>query len=218
MITRHRIGPRLRIGAGLQRGMVLFIALIVMVMMSLAAIGLMSAVDTTNLAVGNLAFRQASVLPANYAVEQAAATLFADVNKGGPMIADVKNNNAALNYYSTHAQVGWDNKYGIPLPLQTKSGAKALTVQYTDKDPNTGQVLNTITYVIERMCNPAAPVIPGDFKTALTWCDMMPPKQSTGTTANDQDGIKFDNVPFYRVTVRVDGPQNTTSFVQAMLR
>ena len=66
-----------------QRGVVLFIALIVMVAMSLAAIALIRSVDTTNLVIGNLAFRQASILPANFAVEQAAAALFADVNPTG---------------------------------------------------------------------------------------------------------------------------------------
>ncbi len=61
-----------------QRGVVLFIALIVMVAMSLAAIALIRSVDTTNILIGNLAFRQASILPANLAVEQAAAALFTD--------------------------------------------------------------------------------------------------------------------------------------------
>jgi hypothetical protein len=134
------------------------------------------------------------------------------------MVVNPNADDTTQNYYATHAQVGWDDKYGIPLPLRKKSTAQALTVQFADKDPTTGQALNTITYVIERMCNPAAPTIPADNSTSGTWCDMMPPKQSSGTTANDLDGIKFDNVPFYRVTVRVDGPQNTTSFVQAMLR
>jgi hypothetical protein len=61
---------------GRQRGVVLFIALIVMVAMSLAAIALIRSVDTTNILIGNLAFRQSSILPANMAVEQAAAALF----------------------------------------------------------------------------------------------------------------------------------------------
>ena len=40
-----------------QHGVVLFIALIVMVALSLAAIALIRSVDTTNAVVGNLAFR-----------------------------------------------------------------------------------------------------------------------------------------------------------------
>ena len=49
-----------------QRGVVLFIALIVMVAMSLAAIALIRSVDTTNILIGNLAFRQSSILPSEH--------------------------------------------------------------------------------------------------------------------------------------------------------
>jgi type IV pilus assembly protein PilX len=194
-----------------QRGIVLFVALIAMVLMSLAAIALVSAVDTTNLAVGNLAFRQASIMPANMAIEQAAASLFTDANNGGAMIPDTTKDYPNLNYYSTYDGAN-DNKFGIPAPLQKKSTAKGLKVQFTDGADN------NITYVVERMCNPHAPTIPVDNSARGTWCDMMPPKQSPGTTINDPALFPFPNVPFYRVTVRVDGPQNTTSFAQATLR
>ena len=66
-----------------QRGVVLFIALIVMVALSLAAIALIRSVDTTTTVIGNLAFRQASILPANMAVEEAAAALFSDADVAG---------------------------------------------------------------------------------------------------------------------------------------
>jgi hypothetical protein len=49
---------------------------------------------------------------------------------------------------------------------------------------------------------------------------MIAPKQSPGATINDPSAAILIQQPFYRVTVRVDGPQgtNTVSFVQAMLR
>src|ERR1700757_3799931 len=82
-----------------QRGVVLFIALIVMVVMSLAGIALMRSVDTTSAVIGNLAFRQASILPANYAIEDAAAGLFSDANfNTPPRIADVRVSTPAENY------------------------------------------------------------------------------------------------------------------------
>jgi len=59
-----------------QQGVVMFVALIVMVAMALAALALIRSVDTTTAVVGNLGFRQASVLPANAAVEEAVAALF----------------------------------------------------------------------------------------------------------------------------------------------
>ena len=67
-----------------------------------------------------------------------------------------------------------------------------------------------IRYVIERMCSaPGAPT--------LASCDMLPPKVNSGTTIGDA-ALTLPSVPFYRVTIRVDGPQNTASFLQAMLK
>ncbi|HEV8553034.1 MAG TPA: hypothetical protein VGR65_06570 [Casimicrobiaceae bacterium] len=214
MSTRHSPARCAPIGNSQQRGVVLFIALIVMVAMSLAAIALMRSVDTTSAVIGNLAFRQASILPANYGIEDAAAGLFNDANPANlARIADVRVDTPAQNYYATHSQAaGWDDQYGVPQPLQTKAAAAALTRSQADGAGN------TITYVIERMCNPNAPVIPADKSAANTWCDMMPPKQSPGTTINDPMAAILSAQPFYRVTVRVDGPQNTVSFAQAMLR
>jgi Tfp pilus assembly protein PilX len=216
MNTRHPRARRAPIRNSRERGVVLFIALIVMVAMSLAAIALMRSVDTTSAVIGNLAFRQASILPANYGIEDAAAGLFNDANPANiARIPDVRVDTPAQNYYATHSQAaGWDDQYGVPQPLQTKAAAAALVRSQADG------AQNTITYVIERMCNPNAPVIPADNSASGTWCDMMPPKQSPGTTINDPMAAILSAQPFYRVTVRVDGPPgtNTVSFAQAMLR
>jgi hypothetical protein len=210
-VTKRRASVRRLLRAHRrQDGVVLFVALIVMVVMTLGAIALIRSMDTTNLAVGNLAFRQSSILPANIAVETAAAALFPDANRGGPMVADLKADDASQNYFATYRYnaAGWDNKSGVPRPLQTKAAARALSVQLTD------DAGNEITYVVERMCADGK----GAGAANLTWCDMMPPKQAPGTTVNDPELIQLPPTPFYRVTVRVDGPKNTTSFVQAMLR
>lgn len=197
-----------------QQGVVLFIALIVMVAMSLAAIALIRSVDTTNLLVGNLAFRQSSILPANLAVEQAAAALFTDAAPTGVPTIDPTTDLPAENYYST-----WqanDDTRGIPKPLQTKGdwGSFGLAKQLVD----TGTGIN-IRYVIERMCLAGA----NGVQPSPQFCDMLPPKQNPGTTVHDcsvdPGGCpKLNPIPFYRVTIRVDGPQNSTSFLQAMLR
>jgi type IV pilus assembly protein PilX len=194
-----------------QRGVVLFIALIVMVVMSLAALGLIRSVDTTTAVLGNLAMRQSAILPAQYAVESAGVALFSDL--GGPLIPDINVDFPAQNYYAEHSQAaGWDDQYGVPQPLQTKAAAQARALQL----PVVAN--NTITYVIERMCNPTAPNIPPGNGAAGSWCDMGQPKQSPGTTVNQGNPLILPQQVFYRVTVRVDGPQNTVSFLQAMLR
>ena len=199
-----------------QRGVVLFIALIVMVVMSLAALGLIRSVDTTTAVLGNLALRQAAILPANYAVEDAAAGLFADAsNTGVPRIlpAQLDADLPLQNYFAEHSQApGWDDQYGVPLPLQTQLAAQGLVRSFNDA------AANRITYITERMCNPTAPNIPAGNAAAESWCDMGQPKQAPGTTVNQGNPLILPQQVFYRVTVRVDGPQNTVSFLQGMLR
>jgi type IV pilus assembly protein PilX len=186
-----------------ERGVVLFVALIVMVAMSLAAIALVRSVDTTNRAIGNLAFRQAAIQPAALAVEDAAQALFLDQNKANAVLISNKDADLAdWNYYSSWQKS--DDVNGIPTKLQKKSN-------FDLKRTLTDDAGNEIRYVIERMCvQPGPPLVDN--------CDLMPPKQASGQTTNKENAVKLGRVPFYRVTVRVDGPQNTVSFVQSVLR
>jgi len=189
-----------------QHGVVLFIALIVMVAMSLAAIALIRSVDTTNAVVGNLSFRIASILPGNLAVEQAAAALFPDADVA--TVAHIPNKNADLpaqNYFASWQNT--DDARGVPAVLQKKSTAYALAQTLSDATTKTD-----MTYVIERMCQN-----PGDPALDATKCDVLLPIASPGTTIGDAQ-LALPPVPFYRVTIRVDGPQNTASFLQAMLK
>ena len=62
---------RLPLGRRDQRGVVLFIALIVLVAMSLAGIAIMRSVDTGNLISGNVAFKQGTLSAADRGVDDA---------------------------------------------------------------------------------------------------------------------------------------------------
>ena len=67
------MSPRTRLAARSQRGTILFIALIVLVAMSLAGIALMRSVDTNVLIAANLAFRQGATAGGDWGVEDARA-------------------------------------------------------------------------------------------------------------------------------------------------
>lgn len=189
-----------------QRGVVLFVALIVMVAMSLAAVALIRSVDTTNAVIGNLSFRQASIMPANLAVENAAAALFPDVHPTNAIvIADRRANLATENYFAS-LQPGEDAR-GIPFALQNPLNFGSMGTH----SPMTDNAGNTVYYMIERLC-----VAAGD--PTLDNCDLMPPRQTPGRQTNLTGAPPLPRVPLYRVTIRVDGPQNTHSFLQAMLR
>lgn len=182
-----------------QRGVVLFVALIVMVALSLAGIALVRSVDTTTSVVGNIGFRQASVLPTNRAVEEAVAALFEPPYPISNKDAD----NVAQNYYAS-IQTGED-KNGVPKVLQKLADYPSSARTISDGSGN------TVRFIIERMCSAAGEAIPAR-------CDMMAPKQNFGTTTTETSRVELPRIPFYRLTIRVDGPQNTVSYAQAMLR
>jgi hypothetical protein len=215
---------------------VLFIALIVMVAMSLAAVALIRSVDTSTQVIANLAFRQASITLANWAIEKASSGLFAQY--GGPRINDITKDLLAENYYAVHSLSGahgcvgnsvdgihWDDASGVPCPLQNKTSLAAAGLGQTFTDAS----LNKVYYVVERMCNPdptltnpqrpdgSDPNKPKD-STQLGWCDVIAPKGGGCHEINGQCVFDFPPMAYYRITVRVDGPKNTVSFVQTMVR
>ena len=199
-----------------QRGVVLFVALIVMVAMSLAAIALIRSVDTTNAIVGNLAFRMASILPANASIEQAASALFSDADIGDIVhIPDKTINVPAENYYACRLKEpscagSLEDARGVPLPLQKYSTASLLPMQFDANETATAGLNTHVTYLIERMC---LAVGTANEKN----CDLVRPVANPGDTLGDSN-FGAGRLPYYRVTVRVDGPKNTASFVQAMLK
>lgn len=188
---------------GRQQGIVVFVALIAMVLLSLAAVGLMRSVHTSTMVVGNLAFRQAALALSTAAVEKAVHDMFPPTQT----IANLRNDDLPRNYYSVR-QAG-ESPIGVPAVLQ--GNLAAYPGAFQKLSDNAG---NTASYVVERMCLPAA----NGLDATPDVCEMIPPKQSTGTTGNINVGIPLPKLPFYRMTVRVDGPGNSVSFSQAMLR
>jgi len=177
-----------------------------MVALSLAAIALIRSVDTTTTVIGNLAFRQASILPANMAVEEAAAALFSDADIAGAIRIPNRDSNVPAENYFAFWQNS-DDARGIPAQLQKRT---AFTQTKMLVDASLTGAQTEVRYVIERMCVAAAPPTNAN-------CNLLPPTGPFGTTVGDSS-LALPSVPYYRVTIRVDGPQNTASFVQAMLR
>jgi Tfp pilus assembly protein PilX len=194
-----------------QRGVTLFVALVVLVAMSLAGIALMRSVDTNILIAGNLAFRQAATAAADRGVE--AARDYLTANTSG---STLWNDQAAAGYYAT-----WQSTIDLIGTDPTK----------TDFNWNTdGQLViasdagsNEIRFVIHRICELA-----GDPNTTAANCVKTTTAASTGSggsAGGTKGAVTYGSqalpgveVIYYRVTVRVLGPRNTRSFVQAVLR
>lgn len=197
-----------------QRGVVLFVALIAMLLLSLAGIALVRSVDTTLGVAGNLGFRHASIAPVNRAIEESVQ----DVFKAVPRVITTADD-LAHNYFST-LQPG-ESRSGVPALLQgdytTMSAAYGGTVaKAVWSDPISGTELR---YIVERMCN--APAV--SEAEIIGHCDILPPKVPSAGTDNKcvikDSCLKLPPIPVYRITVRADVLNtNAVSYAQAFVK
>jgi type IV pilus assembly protein PilX len=197
--------------AGGQRGVVLFIALLVMVALSLAGIALIRSADTATIVAGNLAFKQAAASAVDRSIEQAIQALFNPVAYPAlpsPAIADKQSDVRAQNYFASVRKKNGSIPE-IPDELQS-STAFAEAGLKTDLVP-VDAAGNKSYYVIERMCANAGPAVAAN-------CNLS--SASLGADAGTQhyEGLVRTGDAFYRVTVRVEGPRNTVAYAQAILR
>ncbi|MGH8648766.1 MAG: pilus assembly PilX family protein [Burkholderiales bacterium] len=185
------------------RGAVLFIALIVLVAMTLAGIAIMRSVDTATLIAGNLAFKQGTIQSADNGIESAFQWLIAERST-------LANTNLAKGYYS--AKPAGTLEWNDP-----STWASAVTV-------GTDAAGNTISYVIHRMCTCADSPYNQNCGPTPQLCALdapaagTPPPPAQGDSfAVGAPGYLQDPKVYYRITVRAQGPRNTSSFVQSMV-
>lgn len=193
-----------------QEGVVLMIALIVLVAMTLAGLGMIRSIDTGTLVAGNIGFRQSAVATGDGGVEQALAWL----RVNAPTLA---NDNPAMGYYSTRQ----DN-----LDLtgnRTEGGVDG--VDWTGADSSQpvqaralGQIDasgNDVYYVIHRLCS-----IPGSMNLPAQSCATstgVGDSSSMDAPTYDSQGLLTSNRVYYRITSKIIGPKNTVSFIQAVV-
>ena len=194
-----------------ERGVVLFIALLVMVALSLAAIALVRSADTATVVAGNLAFKQSAAAAADRSFEQAVQALFdpqSDPATSNPAIADKTANSLAQNYFANvRLKAG-----GIPeIPDELQSKSAYLGAGLSSTLAATDAAGNTTYYVIERMCaNPGAAVGSN--------CNLSAASLGADAGTQHYEALSRPGDAYYRVTVRVEGPRNTVQYAQAILK
>ena len=202
-----------------QRGIVLFFTLIALVAMSLAALALFRSVDTATLISGNLAFKQAATASADSGVESAITWLNKTQDDTDPT-SNVLNDpthpfnidNPAEGYYTSAL---------APANLTSEATWGDDDENKTSKKVGAGPdgSGNTIRYIIQRMCRDAG--VPIQDTTCLF---------SEGVVDNNGQHVRvpqevcrgtgcptLGQSPQIRITVRVTGPRNTVSYVQAFV-
>lgn len=190
-----------------QRGVVLFVALIAMVILSLAGVALVRSVDTSTGVAGNIAYRQASIAAVNDAIEHSVNAVFK-----AKTIPSQTANHMPSHYYASIQP----NEKANGVPDVLAGSYSTMTGKYTTAglpaaaaDPVSGV---EVRWVIERVCN-----VDGGLTTAT--CDTLPPKVSPAGTDNKYKPIPLPPIPNFRVTVRVDQTAtNTLTYAQAFLQ
>lgn len=195
-----------------QSGVVLFIALITLVVIMLAAVALVRSVDTGNLIAGNVSFRRAATSSADTGVENAitwiSAKEVADQAKDPFSDAShvLNSTDAANGYYSNEPGDTSDASFVNVTSAATWVDGKSKAVAGTDASGN------SVRYIIQRMCKTADVALDKDN------CIFSDAEVDTGSKKGGfPKPTKNGSSVMYRVTARVTGPRNTVSYVQAFI-
>jgi Tfp pilus assembly protein PilX len=193
-----------------QRGVVLFVALIAMVILSLAGLALMRSVDESSGVAGNIAFRHSSMNPVNESIEEAIQVIFK-----AKTLPSQTADHPDFHYFA-QLRAG-ESKGGVPDVLR---GSYAAMVSAYSGAGIPAPVADAVTgtelrYVVERVCNfPAV-----TQQEIIGHCDILPPKVPLAGTDNKYKPITLPPIPIFRVTVRADIPNtNAPSYAQAFVR
>lgn len=202
--------PRIRTNRHGQRGIVLFIALIVMVGLAIAGIALMRSTDAATTVTGNLVLKQAASSAVDRGIERAINALW----EAAPTL-DRTTHAPTQNFYacirgSTGGCMAANSVVPkIPDLLSNANGCSGpgLASGLVAND----DAGNRSCYVIERMClNPGAAV--GNN------CNLATGAFGADAGTEHYIGLIRPGDAFYRVTVRVEGPRNTVTYAQAVLK
>lgn len=233
--------PQVTVRASLrQRGVVLFIALIALVAMSLAAVALIRSVDTNTIIAGNLAFMQSARSSGDSGVEAALGWLSntAILNPSSPI------DNAAHPFNGDQPAVGYYSSISTPsdlfadgtwAPATSAPATGSLYDVQGNEFYDAGLTMptgNNVRYVIQRLSRTPNQQLScsnslfsgyeapgGASKAGGSIGDYYePPKDPTAGCLNIQGTqvvAKGTSSAIYRITVRTTGPKNTVTYIQA---
>ena len=192
------------------RGIVLFVALLVMVALSLAGVALMRSTDAATAVTGNLVLKQAASLAVDRGIERAVHALW----EATPSL-DRSQHAPAQNFYACVRGSGGAcmaaNSVVPKIPdlllnANGCSGAGLANGLIANDDAG-----NRSCYVIERMCLAPGPAIRSN-------CNLATGALGADPGTEHYIGLIRPGDAYYRVTVRVEGPRSTVTYAQAVLK
>lgn len=181
-----------------QRGVVLFLSLIVLVALMLGGLALFRSVDSSILVSGNVALQKNATRSGDAATENAigwlttnaGAMLYNDIPASGYIAGGLTNAKASNQTWAQY----WESLAANVSPVTLGEDAAG----------------NTPSFIIQRLCD-----IQG--KEYSTGVNCVEPPSSSGTGSGKGAGaiaLKRSTSVYYRITVRTAGPKNAVSFIQ----
>jgi len=198
----------------MQSGVVLFLAMIALVIMSLAAVALIRSVDTNSMITGNLAFKQTATVSSSYGIESVVDTL------GPKSLTYADASDEPNGYYALCTKfdgTSTDRCSGGNLTLDASwvPGTTSKLATGTGITNGKDAYGNTIQYIVERMCHQAG--VPSKAACLQAGSDLDNGSKNAPNEPLGDPPVKATELPLYRVTVRIAGPKNTISYVQAFI-
>ncbi len=187
----------MRISRSSQRGAVLMVVLVALVAMLVSVIALSRSMDTHHLVAGNLAFRNSTLHSSDAGVRGAVTFLESTVGT-----ARLNTTAEDDGYYAVLAEPNWDDE-------TFWSQCAGCTVSAADGAGN------RIQYVVHRMCSSQ-----GNTNAAGNSCSLLtaaPTAANGGSFAADAFNFAGVAQNYYRISVRVLGPRNTSTLVQTFV-
>jgi type IV pilus assembly protein PilX len=170
-----------------QTGSSLIIVVIALTLLLIISVAYIRSSHVTSLVAENFAFKTAATQAADIGVEQALATL---------QTLTSPDTSIANKYYAIAQPV---DSNGLPS-----------TVNWAQV-PSSNFQLYRVQYIMERLCSGNLPVA-----NVITQC-VLANAPANGSNKIGTPTYKNTGEVYYRATVRVTGPKNTLSFIQAIL-
>ena len=224
MLSPRMTGRWPRPRSGRTAGVVLVLVLIVLVALSLAALALNRSVFTSTLVAGNLAFQRSTAHSADIGIETAVAWLESNTGLASSSTATTCTTGSTVLACNQTAR-GYLASRQDPSSSQTWAAFWTATLSASAVSLSADAAGNTVSYVIQRMCSGA-----GDASSSAITCDTAPSvAPSNCSTASSCDAQKINLVSvnagsgkngsavYFRITVRVTGPRNTSTMVQSVI-
>lgn len=216
MLKRFDAGCHPR-GAGPQRGISMLLVLIILMAMTLAAVGLRRSTLTANAIAGNLGMQRAAASSADQGMEVAIAWLESNSGQASSTSATA----CATSIGSTVLACDQPGHGYLASRADPASGQgwpalwDELATLATPGALGIDEAGNGVAYLIQRMCSSQGDASGGACSAAPTsgTCGSSQTIGSNGGAGN----LSCKSQVYYRITVKVSGPRNTFSYAQAMV-